>query len=670
MKFDELMSNTNDCQVQQEGNIFEESDKVDGSISVRIISRPETETQYIVDDLLLNLIRQITSYILETSQKQQEELESEKKEVSLCRRTKKACSLYSDCLKPRSITTTDEEYSEVQNRGVQFQKCLQQEPSIVDDDSFSIQSYEYVRTMDVGCECKVERKHDELDGTNNRSLDRQEELDYEDHSNISFDSFLNILTKLITRNETTDYLENINITEPIYSIKPKCGDLCEDPTSSMSSKKDKCIDCTCEFDSQVMSPNKIEIINEQSYSVENFESMSMEIGSKKDVGTSTYSISVFSQITSTLQIKSTKSQKLSCSTQCDIGPECKWSFNTGSQATSVSDTQKRIKKRDHSNSEEFCPCKCGYFLEGESTCSCECIRYSNSPCIAPSDLKKVKKKTKRTISPTSDLKIPDQKSSGSNKPTKSEKSNYEINCQFCSCNEYSSVNIPIDPIVKRMNNIIDGQDTISDSQGKCESNCKHSKDDKQLDLEEEARKLQQKIESYKKENEYYRELIQACSSCQKNTEILSCPPPIRATYSGLATAIEILQSKCRSKDSMIAILAEGLRGVVNYAQIAKNLAAPCLEYTYWDFDRSALYTYLRKTMSKLSVEKRINSTLSSNETVKEHDKAFLDSSCDDTVPPSPTDFKVVQEFCKCLLLSWKIPENLENVAGYRIYVNG
>ncbi|XP_035737577.1 uncharacterized protein LOC118448432 isoform X2 [Vespa mandarinia] len=166
MKFDELMLSTNDCQVQQEGNIFEESDKVDGNISLRIISRPETETQYVVDDLLLNLIRQITSYILETSQKQQEELESEKKEVSLCRRTKKACSLYPDCLKPRPITTTDEEYSEVRNRSVQFQKCLQQEPSIFDDDSFSIQSYEFVRTMDVGCECKVERKHDELDGTN------------------------------------------------------------------------------------------------------------------------------------------------------------------------------------------------------------------------------------------------------------------------------------------------------------------------------------------------------------------------------------------------------------------------------------------------------------------------------------------------------------------------
>lgn len=69
-------------------------------------------------------------------------------------------------------------------------------------------------------------------------------------------------------------------------------------------------------------------------------------------------------------------------------------------------------------------------------------------------------------------------------------------------------------------------------------------------------------------------------------------------------------------------------------------------------------------------EERKISTLPSNETAKENDKILLDSSCDGTVPPPPTDFKVVQELCKCLLLSWKIPENLENVAGYRIYVNG
>lgn len=169
------------------------------------------------------------------------------------------------------------------------------------------------------------------------------------------DSFLlNILTKLITGNETNEYLENINVIDPIYSTKPKCGDSYEDPTSSMSSKKDKCIDCTCKFDSKVMSPNKIEVTNELSYLVENLESMNMEIDSKKDVGTSTYSISVFSQITSMLQMKSAKTQKLSSSTQCDIGPEhmCKLSFNIESQVTSISDTRKRIKEQDHSNSEE------------------------------------------------------------------------------------------------------------------------------------------------------------------------------------------------------------------------------------------------------------------------------------------------------------------------------
>lgn len=59
MKFDELMLNPSNCQVQQEGNIFEESDKVDGNISVQIISEQETETQYFVGDPLQNLIRQI-----------------------------------------------------------------------------------------------------------------------------------------------------------------------------------------------------------------------------------------------------------------------------------------------------------------------------------------------------------------------------------------------------------------------------------------------------------------------------------------------------------------------------------------------------------------------------------------------------------------------------------
>lgn len=59
MKFDELMLNSSDCQVQQEGNIFEENDKVDGNFSVQIISEQETETQYFVGDPLQNLIRQI-----------------------------------------------------------------------------------------------------------------------------------------------------------------------------------------------------------------------------------------------------------------------------------------------------------------------------------------------------------------------------------------------------------------------------------------------------------------------------------------------------------------------------------------------------------------------------------------------------------------------------------
>nr|XP_050850626.1 uncharacterized protein LOC127064105 isoform X1 [Vespula vulgaris] len=660
MKYSKLMSNPNDSKRQQGSNIYGKRDKMDGNISVQIISKPETETQYVLDDPLLSLIRQIVTCILETSQEHQEQLESQKKEVPLCKSAKKECSLCPGCLKPRSITITDDECSEVQDRGVQFQECLD------DDSNRSIQSYEYVRTMDVGCECQVEKKSDELDAIDTCYGE------YGINQNKSLNSFLlNILTMLITGHETIDYIENINVTDPVSCTKSRSRCL-NGATSSMSSKKDKCTDCTCDLDSEVISSNKIEVTSELSYLLENVEAMSMEIDSKKDVATSTYSISVFSQITSMLQMKSRKNPQLSSSTQCDIGPEsmCKLSSNIGSQVTFASDTQRKItrKEQDRSNSEEVCPCGCGYFLEGESTCSCGCAQFPNSPCVALSNLKEVKKEMKcKTSNPTSNLTILDQKKSGSSRTIKLEKSNYVPDCQFCSCSHFSNINVPMDPVVQRMNNIIELQNTMPNPQIKCESSCKHLDGDKQLNLEEEAQRLQQKIESYKKENEYFRELIQSCSGCQKNSKMLSCPPPIRATYSGLATAIDILQTKCRSKDSMIAILAEGLRGVVNYAQIAKNLAAPCLEYTYWDFDRFALYTYLRKTISKVSMEEKKDS---SSEIMKENCDTLIDSCYDNTVPPPPTDFKVIQELCKCLLLSWKIPENLKNVAGYRIYVNG
>lgn len=81
-----------------------------------------------------------------------------------------ACPLCPGCLKPRPITATDDEYNEVQDRSVQFQECPKQEPSIFNDDSLSVQSYEFLRTMDIGCECKVERKNDELDGTDSNYL--------------------------------------------------------------------------------------------------------------------------------------------------------------------------------------------------------------------------------------------------------------------------------------------------------------------------------------------------------------------------------------------------------------------------------------------------------------------------------------------------------------------
>ncbi|KAI4501187.1 hypothetical protein M0802_003560 [Mischocyttarus mexicanus] len=672
-KLDEFELNSNASEVPQENNMFGKGDKVDGKIYLRILSKPETKTQQVVDDPLLSVIQQIVSNMSEVPR---EKLESQQKEVPLCGKTKKVCELCSGCLKPRPITTIIDESREVEDRGVQLQGIFKQEPTIFDDDSLSIQSYEFVKTMDVGCECKVEKNNDEMcfSPPNNRHGESNN-----DYRNESLDSFVLDILAMLTNDHEIEHLEDIN---PIYSTEPKSREL-RNPTSEVSSNKDKSIDCTCElnYDSKLRSANRIEVTNElsfqSSYIVENLETLNVETDLKKDVATSTYSISIFEQITSLLQMKLVKGQKKrSYSTQCDICPESISKIPSNiikSREKPIFDSRKvpEIKEQDRDFPEiieKLCLCGCGYFLEGDSTCSCGCAQYTGSPCIATNHLNQIKHMAKSTINSSIDSKTADENA------IKSKKNTHEINSQFCNCKEPSNIkHIPIDPIVKRMNdNIIEIQNSILDPEKKIEINCKHLNDNKQLDLEKEARKLQEKIECYRKENEYFRKLLQQASNgCQRNAEILSCPPPIRATihlfYSyigytlpGLATAIEILQAKCRSKDSMIAILAEGLRGVVNYAQIARNLAAPCLEYSYWDFDLSALYTYLHKTMSKLSLEESKNSTLAPNRTMEDSDDSV----------PSPKDFKVVQVFNKCLLLSWKIPKNLKNVDGYRIYVNG
>lgn len=651
MKFDEFELNSNDFVIPGDDNVFENNDKLDNQVFLRILTKPETETRQIVVDPLLSVIQQIVSNMSEVRQ--------EKLEVQLCKNTKKVCPLCPGCLKPRPITTIIDESKKVEDRGVQFQRSFRPEPFTIDDDSLSIQSYEFVKTMDVGCECKVETTNDEIcfSPINNQYSDSHEESNCDDNDE-SLDKLVSNILTMLTNDHATSEIQHL---DPIYSTEFKSREL-RNSTSEVLSNTDKSIDCTCElnYDSELRSANKIEVTNEL-----------------LDVATSTYSISIFGQMTSMLQMKSVKGQKQSSSTQCDIGPESiqKIPPNTiESRIKPIFDSRKvpMIEEQDRDYPEiieKLCPCGCGYFLEGDSTCSCGCARYSNSPCVVTNHFNQIKHMTEFTINSSNDSKTSDEKTIKSKKKSTRE----EINSQFCNCKESSSniEDIPIDPLVKRMNdNIIEIQNSILDPEKKIEINWEHLNDNKQLNLEEEARKLQEKIERYRKENEYFRKLIQqACNGCQKNAEILSRSPPIRATYSGLATAIEILQAKCRSKDSMIAILAEGLRGVVNYAQIARNLAAPCLEYSYWDFDRSALYTYLRNTMSKLSLEEIKNSTLAPNHTTKDRDKTLLDSYHDNIIPP-PKEFKVVQEFARCLLLSWMIPEDLKNVDGYRIYVNG
>ncbi|XP_015186003.1 PREDICTED: protein PF14_0175-like [Polistes dominula] len=646
MKFNELQLNLNDTVIPREDNVFEKDNNVDGQVFLRILSKPNTETQEIIVDPFLSVIQQMISNMSEVPQ-----------EVPLCKNTKQVCQLCSGCLKRKPITTIIDESSKLkEDNGVQFKKSFRPEPdsSIFDDDSLSVQSYELVKTMDVACECKAETMNDELcfSSINNR----HEESNCDDHDKSLDPLVLNIL-RMLTNDHTPNQLEHL---DPIYFNKPKSQKL-RNNTSEVSSNRDKSIDCTRKLndDSKLKSANKIEVTDEL-----------------LNVATSTYSISILGQINSVLQTKSVKGQTISSSTQYDVRPEYiqKIPSNTmESQVKPIFDSRKVPKIEEDRNDhmeiiEKPCPCRCGYFLEGDSNCSCGCAKYSNSPCIVPNNSNQIKYVTESTNNSSNNFKTSDQRSIKSKKSTRE-----EINSQLCNCNVPSTniENIPLDPIVKRMNDIIEIQNSIFDSEEKNQINLKHLNDNKQLDSEEEeARKLQEKIELYRMENEYFRKLIQqACNGCQENAEILSRSPPIRATNSGLATAIEILQAKCRSKDSIIAILAEGLRGVINCAQIAKNLAAPCLEYSYWDFDRSALYAYLRNTMSKLSLEENKNSTLASNLKTEDSDKTLVDWNHNDTVPP-PMDFKIVQEFSRCLFLSWKIPNDIRNVDGYRIYANG
>ncbi|XP_015117109.1 uncharacterized protein LOC107041184 [Diachasma alloeum] len=119
---------------------------------------------------------------------------------------------------------------------------------------------------------------------------------------------------------------------------------------------------------------------------------------------------------------------------------------------------------------------------------------------------------------------------------------------------------------------------------------------------------------------------------------------------GLMSALEMLQAKCRIKDGMIAVLAEELRNSGHVNHIVENLGAPCLPRIAIDFDRSMLCDYLRSTSLP---------DLSQRRTYVE----------DDAVP-KPTNFRVVRSILNSLFVAWDPPESLCKLRGFEITVNG
>ncbi|KAK2584154.1 hypothetical protein KPH14_006585 [Odynerus spinipes] len=632
---------------RQEFNVFGKCDKtprMDDNVFVKIISKPEMETEQTISDPLMNVIQQMMSQMTEMQKEKHEE---------------RRMAIADGC-------------RQMQDMAIQSTECLQENPSVYEDDSLSVQSYEFITTMDVGCGGEPEMRNDvqcpECQGDN----------DYQNDQDVALDPLLLSILTIIKNNQYKKLnTKQTTIVKPSCSIEPKPRSL-RDPVNRMTPREDKYSDCTCVSNpdpgpsySGMKSTSKVEVTNKvsfkSSYVLQNLETMSVETGPKdqssepccslKDVSTSTYKVSIFKQVTSMSKSKITMSQKQSSSCQCDMGTQSIVESSTNVKSRSKKKLVMRRSNLKESESvpetiEELCPCGCGFFLEGDDTCTCGCNELSDSPCQVPKVSSRIATK--------------DSKAS---RAMKSQDSNCTNGCHSCGCEDDSEPrDVPLDPVVKLMN---DRYEMNFDTCNNQKPSCISEKVVEPMDLEEEARKLQQKIQSYKKENEHFRKLIQqACNGRPENVDALSRVPPIRATYSGLATAIEILQAKCRSKDSMIAILAEGLRGVVNYATIAKNLAAPCLEYTYWDFDQSTLYTYLRGTMSKLSLEGSKCSTTICDCTAPEPDTQHVSDYNKEKLVPPPTDFKIEQRLCKCLFVSWKIPKNLQNVAGYRVYVNG
>ncbi|XP_046488606.1 uncharacterized protein [Neodiprion pinetum] len=242
-----------------------------------------------------------------------------------------------------------------------------------------------------------------------------------------------------------------------------------------------------------------------------------------------------------------------------------------------------------------------------------------------------------------------------------------VHCDYCCC---------VDSVVKMLND-----DKLK--REKSPETCPCIEDsNREAEMERLAKTLQQEVDSIGRKNYVLQKLVAQCGCSSSQIIQGSCPTdgcpyhdpaPLRPTISGLQTAVELLRVKNRSKNGMIAALAENLRGMVDPGKIIENLTTSVAAATEQDFDQCRLYNYLNS-----SDFVQINGVLPSRDKIfpREEESEIAEARDPEInqsrrgVPP-PRDFAVVNKICDdCLLVAWRQPNDISFVNGYEILVNG
>ncbi|XP_023290748.1 uncharacterized protein LOC105703566 [Orussus abietinus] len=189
-------------------------------------------------------------------------------------------------------------------------------------------------------------------------------------------------------------------------------------------------------------------------------------------------------------------------------------------------TRSEMKETKVSEEEEACPCNCGFYQEGE---------IAVFPCGCDPQAESLKNEKKEATSKSSLQKpiVTDCGGQGGNSSHK-----VASNCIESTKSSSSTNRQPLKNILTNTNEQTESQKTVD--------------------------KLQKDMSSVQKKSEALQKLIENCC-CAENPIFphkSASSSPIKATHSGLTAAIKFLQAKCRTKDGMIAILAQELRNSI------------------------------------------------------------------------------------------------------------